>query len=198
VRKELGSNCGAEIIGVLSRRGTDKACIVAPQKVVRHYQSMAGYDREKSASPQEPGAKSSRAWSGSLRDTQFSPRIGLPSDLAGSLKHLDDAQLQRLHQAISLEISRRNPAAFGNILPTATASRGRNDNADAVDEVPAGKANLIWASFKAGVTPAFIARTFGISQSLVNRVLVRLGNPHGDLRPSYQAFASAAREAISK
>jgi hypothetical protein len=38
-------------------------------------------------------------------------------------------------------------------------------------EIPEGKANLIRASFKAGVKSAVIARTFRISQSLVNRVL---------------------------
>jgi hypothetical protein len=134
---------------------------------------MGGSDRQNPASPREPEPKSSRASSDSLTDARNSPRIGLPSDLSGSLKHLDDAQLQRLRQAVALEIARRNPTASENKATTATASRGRNDNDDAggIDGVPAGKANLIRASFKAGVKPAVIARTFGIPQSLVNRVL---------------------------
>jgi DNA invertase Pin-like site-specific DNA recombinase len=47
----------------------------------------------------------------------------------------------------------------------------RNKTASGFDEIPEGKANLIRASFKAGVKPAAIARTFRISRSLVNRVL---------------------------
>jgi hypothetical protein len=41
----------------------------------------------------------------------------------------------------------------------------------AVDEIQEGKANLIRASFRAGIKPVAIARTFRISQSLVSRVL---------------------------
>jgi hypothetical protein len=103
------------------------------------------------------------------------PRIGLPSDLSGSLKHLDDAQLQRLHEAVALEVSRRNQTPVRNEPATTASSRGHNDSASRIDELPAGKANLIRASFKAGVKPAVIARTFGISQSLVSRVLGRTG-----------------------
>jgi hypothetical protein len=131
---------------------------------------MGGSDRQSPDSPREPEPKS-RPSSESSPDARNSPRIGLPSDLAGSLKHLDDAQLQRLHQAVAVEISRRNPTASENNTPTAASPRGRNENAGAIDGVPAGKANLIRASFKAGVKPTVIARTFGIPQALVNRVL---------------------------
>ena len=55
--------------------------------------------------------------------------------------------------------SQRQSAAFRN-----TKTRG-------IDEFPEGTANLIRASFRAGVKPAAIARTFRISQSLVNRIL---------------------------
>ena len=106
-------------------------------------------------------------------------RVTLPSDLSGSLKYLDDAQLQRLSEAVAVEINRRN-AMSGNEtasgIPTQTSSQvrsaaGRNKTASGFDEIPEGKANLIRASFKAGVKPAAIARTFRISRSLVNRVL---------------------------
>jgi hypothetical protein len=106
-------------------------------------------------------------------------RVTLPSDLSGSLKYLDDAQLQRLREAVAVEINRRN-AASGNetatTVPAETSfqgqsAAGRNKTASRFDEIPEGKANLIRASFKAGVKPAAIARTFRISQSLVNRVL---------------------------
>jgi hypothetical protein len=38
-------------------------------------------------------------------------------------------------------------------------------------DVPEGKANLIRASFRAGLKPAAIAKTVGVPQSTVNRVL---------------------------
>jgi hypothetical protein len=38
-------------------------------------------------------------------------------------------------------------------------------------DVPEGKANLIRASFRAGLKPAAIAMTVGVPQSTVNRVL---------------------------
>jgi hypothetical protein len=106
-------------------------------------------------------------------------RVTLPSDLSGSLKYLDDAQLQRLREAVAVEINRRN-ASSGNETAVAAqaepssrgqSAAGRKKTAGRSDEIPEGKANLIWASFKAGVKPAVIARTFRISQSLVNRVL---------------------------
>jgi len=46
-----------------------------------------------------------------------------------------------------------------------------------IDEFPEGTANLIRASFRAGVKPAAIARTFRISQSFVNRILSATEKP---------------------
>ena len=40
-----------------------------------------------------------------------------------------------------------------------------------VAEVPEGKANLIRASFEAGMKAPTIARTFGVSVSVVNRII---------------------------
>ena len=103
------------------------------------------------------------------------PRISLPADLSGSLKHLDGAQLQRLHDAVAEEIYRRNQAATASAATKIAAnkprSQGSRDKAREIDDVPAGKANLIRAWFKAGVKPAAIAREFRISRSLVNRIL---------------------------
>jgi hypothetical protein len=104
----------------------------------------------------------------------------LPSDLSGSLKYLDDAQLQRLLEAVTVEIDRRNRGGpkdeTATAAATGTSSRGqsaafRNKKTGGVDEFPEGTANLIRASFRAGVKSAAIARTFRISQSLVNRIL---------------------------
>jgi hypothetical protein len=107
--------------------------------------------------------------------------VTLPGDLSGSLKYLDDAQLQRLCEAVTEEIDRRNKTARRN-QPANLAgysearSRGksathRNNRGGGSEEIPEGRANLIRASFKAGIKPAAIARMFRISRSLVNRVL---------------------------
>jgi hypothetical protein len=48
---------------------------------------------------------------------------------------------------------------------------------NAVEDVPEGKANLIRAAFNAGLRPAAIARTFQVSQSLVNRVISATAKP---------------------
>jgi hypothetical protein len=64
-----------------------------------------------------------------------------------------------------------SPHGFGLNDPTGAAP------AREIDEIPDGRANLIRASFKAGIEPAAIARTFRISQSLVNRVLSSTEKP---------------------
>ena len=46
-----------------------------------------------------------------------------------------------------------------------------------VEELPEGKANLIRASFNAGLKPATIARTYHVSQSLVHRVIKSADKP---------------------
>jgi DNA-directed RNA polymerase specialized sigma subunit len=107
-------------------------------------------------------------------------RVTLPSDLSGSLKYLDDAQLQRLLEAVNVEIDRRNQSTPKNEIATTAAPGATSQSQTAafrdkkvreIEQIPEGRANLIRASFKAGVKPAAIARTFRISQSLVSRVL---------------------------
>jgi hypothetical protein len=128
----------------------------------------------------------SRAPSLSSIDAPSPARVTLPSDLSGSLKSLDDAQLQRLVEAVTVEIDRRNQSAPKNETATAaatgTSSRGqsgaiRNQKTRGIDGFPEGTANLIRASFRAGVKPATIARTFRISQSSVNRILSATEKP---------------------
>jgi post-segregation antitoxin (ccd killing protein) len=115
--------------------------------------------------------------------TTFAPppaRVTLPSNLAGSLKYLDDAQLQRLLEAVTVEIDRRKQGTPKTETATAAATGAssqsqtgafRDNKIRDIDQIPEGRANLIRASFKAGIKPAAIARTFHISQSLVSRVL---------------------------
>jgi hypothetical protein len=107
-------------------------------------------------------------------------RVTLPSDLPGSLKYLDDAQLRRLLEAVTVEINRRNQgdAKKKGATPPVAGTSAKDQSVSvsdkttrAIDEIPEGKANLIRASFRAGIKPVAIARTFRISQSLVRRVL---------------------------
>ena len=92
-------------------------------------------------------------------------RIRLPSDLSGSLKYLDDLEIQRLREAVAAEIARRAPLLVKKEPYRASSS------AEAAARVPKGKANLIRASFRAGLTPPAIARTVGMPLALVQRVL---------------------------
>jgi hypothetical protein len=123
--------------------------------------------------------RSSRAPSLSLIDAPSPARVTLPRDLSGSLKYLHDAQLQTLLEAVTIEIDRRNQGVPKNETASAAAtgtSPFRNETRG-IDEFPEGTANLIRASFRAGVKPAAIARTFRISQSLVNRILSATEKP---------------------
>ena len=124
--------------------------------------------------------------SGLSADAPPLARVTLPSDLPGSLKYLDDAQLRRLLDAVTVEINRRNQGDAKNkdaIPPVAgTLEKGEpvpvsDKTTRAIDEIPEGKANLIRASFRAGIKPVAIARTFRISQSLVNHVLNSMEKP---------------------
>ena len=102
--------------------------------------------------------------------------VALPTDITNSLQYLDDADLHRLHVAVAAEIDRRKQGSStgkANKAPAPPASRPVSSPRDAakITEIPEGKANLIRASFDAGVTPPTIARTFGISIAAVNRII---------------------------
>ena len=96
-------------------------------------------------------------------------RIRLPSDLPRSLEYLDDVELRKLRDAVNDEIARR-----GQKVVTKGSVRPADEEAA---RIPEGQVNLIRASFKAGLKPAAIARTLGISLSVVRRVL------YSDTRP---------------
>ena len=89
----------------------------------------------------------------------------LPKDLAGALKHLDDAELGTL-LAVTAETDRRR------LRPTrgkALKTRQAEDNS----RLTSGQQNAVRAAFKAGVKPSAIARQFRISQSEVRKALAK-------------------------
>jgi hypothetical protein len=89
----------------------------------------------------------------------------LPTDLDAAIRHLDDQQLDRLVSVTLEERARRKKF----LVPKKTQ---RNPNAEAAPpSLPQGKLNAVRAAFKAGVTPARIAREFGISQQDVRKAL---------------------------
>jgi len=97
----------------------------------------------------------------------------LPKDLPNALKHLNDGELDRLLTAAVAEAKRRDRS-----LPSAEPS-GTRQRSDGTASLPRGQLNAVRAAFKAGVTPARIARQFGLSQSDVRKAL---GLSVGDCR----------------
>jgi hypothetical protein len=124
------------------------------------------------AGPKETSPALSRA-SG---DIPTSPPVALPRDLATALRYLEDSELHRLQAAVETEIARRKRStSIGGTdkgsAPHTSRSVSSPIEAAKIAEIPGGKANLIRASFEAGLKAPTIARTFGVSLSVVNRVI---------------------------
>ena len=93
------------------------------------------------------------------------PRHVLPKDLPNAVKHLNDEELNRLLAATLAEAKRRGRDT------TPTDKRYPSRNAEAAVSLTRGQLNAVRAAFKAGITPARIARQFGLSQSGVRTAL---------------------------
>ena len=112
-------------------------------------------------------------------------RFALPSDLPGSLRHLDDAQLDALLRAVVEEARRRGrPLGGEHAPPTAsgTVKPAQADGGKAKRQplpLAPGQARLVRAAFEAGVKPAAIARQLRVSRAQVEQVL---GRPKGRAR----------------
>ena len=133
-----------------------------------------------SKGPAPPPGSALRPLSGAFSSPESMPPapVRLPSDLPGSLKYLDDAQLEKLQEAVAFEINRRSQGAS---LPKATGTSSQpsmlGNKTNSPDDIPLAKANLIRASLKAGLKPATIARSFRLPQSWVNRILIGTEKP---------------------
>jgi hypothetical protein len=116
----------------------------------------------------------SRAASEAKTEQPSPPRHFLPKDLAGSLRRLDDAEIDSLLAALTDEAKRRKR------LP-ATPTRGKVRGsampqppravADSAPSLTKGQLNAVRSAFKAGVKPSAIARQFGISQAVVRKAI---------------------------
>jgi len=111
----------------------------------------------------------------------------LPKNLRKAVKHLNDGELDLLHAATLEEMKRRgrhpssveadsahSPAPLGaqnkQLPPTGKISQRRRVEIVEVS-LTRGQVNAARSAFKAGITPARIARQFGISQSNVRKAL---------------------------
>jgi hypothetical protein len=119
------------------------------------------------SSPSSPSESSSPATSRET-ETALPSRHVLPRDLDAAIRHLDDEELDKLVLAALKERSRRRKLS----VPEESQ---QNRRVEAV-ALPQGKLNAVRAAFKAGVTPARIAREFGLSQSDVRKALAAHAN----------------------
>jgi hypothetical protein len=110
-------------------------------------------------------------------------RLALPKDLPNSIKYLDDQELDRLLAAAIEEAKKRGrPTASFELGPTKTVvqpkrlhsisgPKGRQKIGPASRALTQGQINAVRAAFKAGITPARIARQFGLSHAEVRTAL---------------------------
>ena len=86
----------------------------------------------------------------------------LPADLDRALRHLDDAQLDLLRDAVAAEVRRRGRPEGK------TSERGTRRRPAAVTP---GQERLVLAAFESGLKPAAIAREFRLSRAQVESVV---------------------------
>ena len=86
----------------------------------------------------------------------------LPADLGRALRHLDDAQLDRLRDAVAAEVRRRG-------RPDGKTPERRTRRRPA--PVTPGQERLVLAAFESGLKPAAIAREFRLSRDQVESVI---------------------------
>ena len=107
------------------------------------------------------------------------PKIVLPKNLAQTLQFLSEDDLETLQVSVETELERRRTNSAGPIARKASAprpataapaSRRRRGERDSGSAIPAGRMNLIKASYHAGMKPVAIARTLRVSLAVVNKV----------------------------
>jgi hypothetical protein len=116
-------------------------------------------------------------------------RHALPKDLPNSMKYLDDGELDRLLAAAIEEAKKRGrltaslePAPTRTVvgsnepkpkqLRSISEPHCRRNIAPASRALTQGQINAVRAAFKAGITPARIARQFGLSHADVRTALL--------------------------
>ena len=146
---------------------------VARRKLLRslRYGTVAAMALPKSTDVTSPFPAPGAAGSTSANEPPTPPRVTLPRNLSATLRGLEDGDLETLQREVAAEAKRRR-----SVKPMETIEEVHSPQAVslaklAAAEVPTGKANLIRASYQAGMKPVTIARSLRISRSLVDRVL---------------------------
>lgn len=109
-------------------------------------------------------------------DRQSPPPI-LPRDLEQALTRLDQTELMRLAEAVTLEVRRGSLSVVSAGAARSSASRAaitaRQDQrvTTAPSNLSQSRMNAMRAAIKAGVKPTVVARQFGISLPMVRKVL---------------------------
>jgi len=107
----------------------------------------------------------------------------LPTDLASALRHLSDAEIKRLGDAVVAELDRRgfgvpmSPAPRYRVAPVSKSSKApAKSRVPPPAQVPltAAKANAIKAALMAGLKPNAIARQFGVSLGAIREALTEM------------------------
>src|SRR6516164_9313522 len=83
---------------------------------------MRGSQRQNHASSSVLGPSSGTSSPSSI-GAPSPARVTLPSDLSGSLKYLDDAQLNRLLEAVTVEINRSEKEVFSSLFWSRLSAR---------------------------------------------------------------------------
>jgi DNA-binding CsgD family transcriptional regulator len=163
---------------------------VATPRLKRHTFAM-GRERSKQTSPdlfstdigRDTLPLQTRLSTTEARGETAPQRHVLPKNLRNAVKHLNDEELDLLHAATLEEIKQR-----GRLLPNVGAGSAqtsrhakRSPIKDKISQrrrahiaettLTRGQINAVRAAFRAGITPARIARQFGISQSNVRKTL---------------------------
>ncbi|MCP3468451.1 hypothetical protein [Bradyrhizobium sp. CCGUVB23] len=104
----------------------------------------------------------------------------LPSDLEGSLRHLDEATFARLLAGVLQEAKRRSISWSNPIekkipatsqVDTSSSQKGDSASDSSGLSLRQGQINAIRAAFKAGIKIPTIARQFRLPQSTVRQVV---------------------------
>ena len=152
---------------------------MGPERGGQSSPDLFSADKARDASGASPKPPAVEAETGSV-----SRRYVLPNNLHEAVKYLNDEELDSLRAATLEEMKRRGRGPLSvaaksaqstiaeRLAPTDKISRRRRVE---VTEVPLtrGQMNAVRSAFKAGISPARIARQFGISQSNVRRALAR-------------------------
>ena len=118
------------------------------------------------------------------RPRHYRAALPFPKDLPRAVRYLDERQLDLLLKAAIDESRRRGRSPVSrDAVPPATdagsprkrvsppAKQSRHQNIKSAAGLTQGRVNAVRAAFKAGVTPARIARQFGLSQADVRKAL---------------------------